>query len=137
MHDHTDGVRMAEQLVASDVQVGWNTRLVPFGPTYTSAVFAIGFACRVAMAFGGIKPGDYQGNLIYNKDRPFAFLMALGPVSDEWYANAAGAINWGFPTISDYDIPEVLPTGIYFYRLTFSGSGLVRYSSVQKLALLR
>lgn len=116
MHDHTDGVRMSEQLVEAGVQVGWNTRLVPFGPTYSSAVFAIGFACRVAMAFGGIKPGDYRGNLIYNKDRTFAFVMALGPVCDEWYANAAGAINWGFPTISDYDIPEVLPTGICTYE---------------------
>jgi len=116
MHDHTNGVRMAEQLVDAGVQVGWNTRLVPFGPTYTSAVFAIGFACRVALAFGGIKPGDYKGNLIYNKDRTFAFVMALGEVTDEWYANAAGAINWGFPTISDWDIPEVLPTGICTYE---------------------
>ena len=116
MHDHSDGVRMAEQLVANDVQVGWNTRLVPFGPSYTSAVFALGFACRVALAFGGIKPGDYQGNLKYNKDRTFAFVMAFGPVCDEWYANAAGAINWGFPTISDYDIPEVLPTGVCTYE---------------------
>ncbi|MCA1765993.1 MAG: CO dehydrogenase/CO-methylating acetyl-CoA synthase complex subunit beta [Desulfobulbaceae bacterium] len=116
MHDESDGVRMPEQLVKNDVQVGWGTRLVPFGPTYTSAVFAIGFACRVAMAFGGIKPGDYRGNLIYNKNRTFAFVMAFGPVSDEWYANAAGAINWGFPTISDYDIPEVLPTGICTYE---------------------
>ncbi len=116
MHDHTGGVRMAEQLLAAGVQVGWNTRLVPFGPTYTSAVFAIGFACRVALAFGGVKPGDYKGNLIYNKDRTFAFVMALGEVTDEWYANAAGAINWGFPTISDWDIPEVLPTGICTYE---------------------
>ncbi len=116
MHDETNGVKMPDLLVENDVQVGWSTRLVPFGPTYTSAVFAIGFACRVAMAFGGIKPGDYNGNLIYNKDRTFAFVMAFGPVSDEWYANAAGAINWGFPTISDYDIPEVLPTGICTYE---------------------
>jgi acetyl-CoA synthase len=116
MHDQTGGVRMPDQLVQSDVQVGWGTRLVPFGPTYTSAVFAIGFACRVALAFGGIKPGDYRGNLIYNKNRTFAFVMAFGPVSDEWYANAAGAINWGFPTISDYDIPQVLPTGICTYE---------------------
>jgi len=116
MHDHSDGVRMAEQLVANGVQVGWNTRLVPFGQSYTSAVFALGFACRVALAFGGVKPGDYQANLKYNKDRTFAFVMAFGPVSDEWYANAAGAINWGFPTISDYDIPEVLPTGVCTYE---------------------
>ncbi len=116
MHDHTDGVHMAQQLLDNDVQIGWNTRLVPFGPSYTTAVFAIGFACRVALAFGGIKPGDYKGNLLYNKDRTFAFVMAFGPVSDEWYANAAGAINWGFPTISDWDIPEVLPTGICTYE---------------------
>ncbi|MDW7771861.1 MAG: acetyl-CoA decarbonylase/synthase complex subunit alpha/beta [Desulfobulbaceae bacterium] len=116
MHDQTDGVRMPDLLVKNDVQVGWGTRLVPFGPTYTSAVFAIGFACRVALAFGGIKPGDYRGNLLYNKNRTFAFVMAFGPVSDEWYANAAGAINWGFPTISDYDIPQVLPTGICSYE---------------------
>ncbi len=116
MHDHSNGIKMPEQLVKNNVQVGWNTRLVPFGDSYTTAVFAIGFACRVAMAFGGIKPGDYRGNLLYNKDRTFAFVMAFGPVSDEWYANAAGAINWGFPTISDYDIPEVLPTGICTYE---------------------
>ncbi len=116
MHDQTDGKNMAELLVDKGVQVGWNTRLVPFGKSYTSAVFAIGFACRVALAFGGIKPGDFKGNLLYNKDRTFAFIMAFGPVSDEWYANAAGAINWGFPTISDWDIPQVLPTGICTYE---------------------
>ncbi len=116
MHDQTDGVSMPEQLVKQGVQIGWGTRLVPFGRSYTSAVFAVGFACRVAMAFGGIKPGDYRGNLLYNKDRTFAFVMAFGSVSDEWYANAAGAINWGFPTISDYDIPQVLPTGICTYE---------------------
>jgi len=116
MHDQSEGKNMAELLLDNDVQVGWGTRLVPFGKSYTTAVFAIGFACRVALAFGGVKPGDYKGNLLYNKDRTFAFVMAFGPVSDEWYANAAGAINWGFPTISDYDIPEVLPTGICTYE---------------------
>ena len=116
MHDQTDGISMPDQLAKQNVQIGWSTRLVPFGPAYTSAVFAMGFACRVALAFGGIKPGDFKGNLIYNKDRTFAFVIAFGPVSDEWYANAAGAINWGFPTISDWDIPQVLPTGICTYE---------------------
>lgn len=116
MHEQTEGLSLPEQLVKQDVQVGWGTRLVPFGREYTTAVFAIGFACRVALAFGGVKPGDYAANLKYNKDRTFAFVMAFGEVSDEWYANAAGAINWGFPTISDYDIPEILPTGICTYE---------------------
>ncbi len=116
MHDQTEGISLPEQLIKQNVQVGWNTRLVPFGREYTTAVFAIGFACRVALAFGGVKPGDYAANLKYNKDRTFAFVMAFGEVSDEWYANAAGAINWGFPTISDYDIPEILPTGVCTYE---------------------
>ena len=111
-----NGKRFADQLVEAGVQVGWPTRLVPFGPEIHQAVFAIGFACRVAMAFGGIKPGDFRKNLIYNKDRTYAFVMALGDVTDEWYANAAGAINWGFPTIADTPIPEVLPTGICTYE---------------------
>lgn len=110
------GKRFAEQLLDAGVQVGWPTRLVPFGPDIYQAVFAVGFACRVAMAFGGIKPGDFRKNLIYNKDRTYAFIMALGEVTDEWYANAAGAINWGFPTIADTPIPQVLPTGICTYE---------------------
>jgi len=116
MCGENNGKRFAEQLVEAGVQVGWPTRLVPFGPDIHQAVFAIGFACRVAMAFGGIKPGDFRKNLIYNKDRTYAFVMALGDVTDEWYANAAGAINWGFPTIADTPIPEVLPTGICTYE---------------------
>ncbi len=111
-----NGKRFAEQLVEAGIQIGWPTRLVPFGPDIHQAVFAIGFACRVAMAFGGIKPGDFRKNLIYNKDRTYAFVMALGDVTDEWYANAAGAINWGFPTIADTPIPQVLPTGICTYE---------------------
>ncbi|MFZ3115667.1 MAG: acetyl-CoA decarbonylase/synthase complex subunit alpha/beta [Syntrophales bacterium] len=111
-----EGKRFSEQLVEAGVQIGWPTRLVSFGPDISAAVFAMGFACRVAMAFGGIKPGDYRRNLLYNKDRTFAFVMPMGFVTDEWYANAAGAINWGFPTIADSPIPEVLPTGICTYE---------------------
>jgi len=113
--DH-DGKNMSEQLLSADVQVGWPTRLVSFGPSYTAAVFAMGFATRVAMSFGGVKPGAFRENLMYNKERVFAFAMPLGTVTDEWYANAAGAINWGFPTIADTPIPEVLPTGICTYE---------------------
>ena len=113
--DH-EGKTMSEQLVEAGVQVGWPTRLVSFGPSYRAAVFAIGFATRVAMSFGGIKPGDFKGNLHYNKDRVFAFAMPLGTVTDEWYANAAGGINWGFPTIADTPIPQILPTGVCTYE---------------------
>ncbi|MCX8042683.1 MAG: acetyl-CoA decarbonylase/synthase complex subunit alpha/beta [Desulfobacterota bacterium] len=113
--DH-NGARFAEQLQQAGVQIGWNTRLVPFGPDVSSAVFAFGFAVRAAMAFGSIQPGDFRNILIYNKDRIFAFVLALGDVTDEWYATAAGAINFGFPVIADTPIPQILPTGICTYE---------------------
>ena len=103
------GTNVAEQLIAADVQIGWNTRIVPFGPDISSAIFALGFANRAAMAFGGIQPGDYKKMLLYNKNRIFAFVNALGDVGTEWGAAAAGCVNWGFPTLADTDIPEILP----------------------------
>jgi acetyl-CoA synthase len=116
MAAESDGKRFSEQLVEAGVQVGWPTRLVSFGPDVSSVVFAMGFATRVALSFGGVQPGDFRKILIYNKDRTFAFAMPLGYVSDEWYANAAGAINFGFPIIADTPIPEILPSGITTYE---------------------
>jgi acetyl-CoA synthase len=111
-----NGTDVTHQLLEAGVQIGWNTRIVPFGPDISSAIFALGFANRAAMAFGGVQPGDYKRILLYNKDRIFAFVNALGDVGTEWGAAAAGAINWGFPTLADTDIPEVLPTGVCTYE---------------------
>ncbi|MCK5317100.1 MAG: hypothetical protein KAJ55_04265, partial [Anaerolineales bacterium] len=83
--DH-NGKRFSEQLVEAGVQIGWPVRLVSFGPDVSATVFAMGFATRAAMSFGGIEPGDYRKMLIYNKDRIFAFALPLGYVTDEWYA---------------------------------------------------
>ncbi|OIP37433.1 CO dehydrogenase/CO-methylating acetyl-CoA synthase complex subunit beta [Candidatus Desantisbacteria bacterium CG2_30_40_21] len=111
-----NGKGMAEQLKEKNVQMGWETRLVPFGSDITAAVFALGFAARAAMSFGGVKPGDFRRILMYNRHRVFAFVLALGEVTDEWYATAAGAINYGFPVIADTDIPAILPRGICLYE---------------------
>ena len=111
-----NGTCVADQLIEAGVQIGWGTRIVPFGPDISAAVFALGFANRAGLSFGGIEPGDYKKMLKYQKDRIFAFVNALGDVNAEWAANAAGAINWGFPTIADTDIPEVLPWGVCTYE---------------------
>lgn len=110
------GKTVIEQCLEAGMQVGWNTRIVPFGPDISSAVFALGFANRAAMAFGGVQPGDYRKMLMYNKNRIFAFVNALGDVGTEWAVAAAGCVNWGFPTLADTDIPEILPTGICTYE---------------------
>ncbi len=116
MSGSTNGTTFSEQLIEGGVQLGWESRLVPFGPDTSSTVYSLGFASRAALSFGGVTAGDATRNLIYNKDRVFAFVLALGEVTDEWYATAAGAISYGFPVIADSDIPEILPTGVCTYE---------------------
>jgi acetyl-CoA synthase len=123
---HTHGVSFAEQLAEAGVQLGWETRLVPYGKEISAAIYALGFANRVALSFGGVQPGDYARNLRYNKERVFAFVMALGEVTEEKYAAAAGAISYGFPTIADTPIPQILPTGICTYEHVVSSVPLDR-----------
>ncbi|MDH5243509.1 MAG: acetyl-CoA decarbonylase/synthase complex subunit alpha/beta [Chloroflexota bacterium] len=115
----SDGRSMAEQLDEEGVEMSWDTYLVPYGKETSTTVHALNFAARAAMTFGGLVPGDLakaRRILLYNKDRVFAFVLALGEVDDQKYATAAGAINFGFPVIADTDIPEILPSGICTYE---------------------
>ena len=119
MGSHSGGETMAAQLNRRRVEMNWETFLVPYGPDTSSIVHALGFACRAAFTFGGLKPGGLRESreiLLYNKRRVFAFILAPGEVDDEKYATAAGAINFGFPVIADTDIPEILPSGICTYE---------------------
>lgn len=120
MHDQTNGIYMPYLLKEEGIQLGWPVRLVPFGPDYTSVVFAIGFACRVAMSFGGVKPGDYINNLLFNKYKTFAFVIVFGPPTEEWVANGLGAFNWGIPIICDWSVPEIKIPGICIYEALIS-----------------
>jgi acetyl-CoA synthase len=129
MASHTRGVSMAEQLAEAGIEMNWDTFLVPYGKDTSAAVHALNFAARAAMTFGGIKPGDLEAArkiLLYNKERVHAFVLALGAdlppedggqlLTDEKYATAAGAINFGFPVVADVPIPQILPRGICTYE---------------------
>ncbi|MDP7162105.1 MAG: acetyl-CoA decarbonylase/synthase complex subunit alpha/beta [Phycisphaerae bacterium] len=128
MAGHTNGRAVAEQLAEADIEMNWDTFLVPYGKEITAAVHALNFAARSAMTFGGIVPKglkEAREILLYNRNRVYAFVLAIGGdddvpedqvITDEKYATAAGAINFGFPVISDVNIPEILPTGICTYE---------------------
>ena len=130
---NTNGRSVAEQLHEEGIEMNWDTYVVPYGKEITAAVYALNFAARSAMTFGGVEPGDFKAAreiLMYNKERVFAFVMALGAddgvkgpqlIDDEKYATAAGAINFGFPVIADVGIPEIKPTGICTYEHVISG----------------
>ncbi len=113
---NVNGRSIIDQLNEEGVELGYDTYTVPFGTDTISAIYALGFATRSALTFGGIKAGQARDILLYNKQRVFAFVLALGEVDDLKYAAAAGAINFGFPVIADTVIPEILPTGVTSYE---------------------
>jgi acetyl-CoA synthase len=113
---NVNGRSIIDQLNEEGVELGYDTYTVPFGTDTLSAIYALGFATRSALTFGGLKAGQAREILQYNRDRVFAFVLALGEVDDLKYAAAAGAINFGFPVIADTVIPQILPTGITTYE---------------------
>jgi acetyl-CoA synthase len=113
---NVNGRSIIDQLVEEGVELGYDTYTVPFGRDTLSAIYALGFASRSALTSGGLKAGQARDILMYNKERVFAFVLALGEVDDLKYAAAAGAINFGFPVIADTVIPEILPTGVTTYE---------------------
>jgi acetyl-CoA synthase len=113
---NVNGRSIIHQLQEEGVELGYDTYTVPFGTDTISAIYALGFATRSALTFGGMKGGQAREILRYNKDRVFAFVLALGEVDDLKYAAAAGAINFGFPVIADTVIPQILPTGVTTYE---------------------
>jgi acetyl-CoA synthase len=113
---NVNGRSIIHQLMEEGVELGYDTYTVPFGTDTLSAIYALGFAVRSALTFGGLKGGQARDILLYNKERVFAFVLALGEVDDLKYSAAAGAINFGFPVIADTVIPEILPTGVTTYE---------------------
>lgn len=112
----SNGKSIIDQLKEEKVEMGWETYIVPFGRDTITGIYALNWAIRSALTFGGLKKGQARQCLEYCKNRVFAFGLALGKLDDLKYATGAGAINMGFPVIADTDIPEIRPTGICTYE---------------------
>ncbi len=117
---NVNGRSIIHQLMEEGVEMGYDTYIIPFGTDTLSAIYPMGFASRSALTFGGLKAGQTREILLYNKARVFAFVLALGEVDDLKYAAAAGAISYGFPTVADTVIPQILPTGVTSYEHVIS-----------------
>ncbi len=113
---NVNGDSVTKQLLRKGVQLGWDTRLVPLGPEVEHAIYAVNWAARAGITFGGMKGGDYKKILKYSKDKVFAFVMVLGPLNDRIWTTGAGAIDMGFPAIANTDIPTIEVTGVTIYE---------------------
>jgi acetyl-CoA synthase len=66
---NVNGRSIIHQLQEEGVELGYDTYTVPFGTDTISAIYALGFATRSALTFGGMKPGMSREILLYNKER--------------------------------------------------------------------
>ncbi len=113
---HINGNSVTKQLLRKGVELGWDTRIVPLGPETAHTLYALDWAIRASLIFGGKKPGDFKGHLKYQKDRVFAFAIVLGDLDNIKWSTGAGAINMGFPAVCDTDVPVIHPTGVCTYE---------------------
>ncbi|KPU43811.1 carbon monoxide dehydrogenase/acetyl-CoA synthase subunit alpha [Oxobacter pfennigii] len=97
-----------EQLLEENVKLGIDYIAFPLG-NFTQIIHAVNFALRAGLAFGGIAPGKRQEQLDYQKRRVMAFVLALGELDEVRVAAGLGAINLGFPVISDQKLEDEIP----------------------------
>ena len=66
------------QLQEKNVEIGLETYVVPLGGDIGSAVYALNFAIRAALTFGGVHQVEIQKALDYCRARVPAFCLVLG-----------------------------------------------------------
>ena len=85
----------------SGMNLGEGVRVVPLGYEDQSVIHVVSVALRAALIFGAITPGDTKALYAYTMNRIRAFVNAYKSLSDEIVSYGAGAIQLGFPVISN------------------------------------
>ncbi len=94
-----------EQLMEENVKLGVDYIAFPLG-NFTQIVHAANFALRAGMMFGGVPAGERDAQRDYQYRRVLAFILYLGEHDMVKDAACMGAINVGFPVITDQELPE-------------------------------
>lgn len=101
------GNTLKQQLQNQGVELGLENYIVALGDDYLSAIYAINFAVRVPLIYGGNKPGQWEGIADYIRNRVWAFVLLLGQVDELLAATGLGALAFGLPVITDLDVPQL------------------------------
>jgi acetyl-CoA synthase len=126
----SDDISIIDQLKSQEVELGWDTYIVPLGRDTLSAIYLLNWAIRAALTYGGLKKGEGAKCLKYCKERIPAFGIALGALDEFKVAAAFGAIAMGFPLIADTEAPEMRIPGLCPYE------ALVKETDYKKMVAL-
>ncbi len=76
------GVSLKHQLESKGVQIGLDNYIVPLGQDYLSAIYAVNWAVRAPLIYGGFKAGQWEGIADYVRNRVPAFVVLLCHVDE-------------------------------------------------------
>jgi acetyl-CoA synthase len=96
-----------DQLIEENVELGLDNYIVPLGQDELSSIYAVNFAIRAALTFGGYKGGQWSGVLKYTQERVPAFVVVLGKLDEVIITTGLGVLNLGFPILTDMDAPQL------------------------------
>ena len=102
-----DGNSMKKQLESKNVALGLEDYVVPLGEDYLSAIYAVNWAVRAPLMYGGLKSGQWQDILKYTQQKVPVFVVLLSHVDEVLVATGLGVLAMGFPIITDLEVPEL------------------------------
>jgi acetyl-CoA synthase len=104
---NNNGNTFKQQLQNQGVQLGLENYIVPLGDDYLSAIYAVNFAVRAPLIYGGNKPGQWQEIADYVRNRVPAFVLLLSHVDEILVSTGLGALVFGLPIITDLEVPQL------------------------------
>jgi len=102
-----NGVTFKQQLENKGVELGLENYIVELGEDYLSAIYAVNFAARAPLIYGGFKSGQWEGVADYIRNRVPAFVLLLSHVDEVIVATGLGALAFGLPIITDLEVPQL------------------------------
>lgn len=104
---NVNGNTLKKQLEDKGVELGLENYIVPLGEDYLSAIYAVDWAVRAPLIYGGFKAGQWQGIADYMRNRVPAFVVLLSHVDEVIVATGLGVLAFGIPIITDLDVPQL------------------------------
>ncbi|MFH0918024.1 MAG: acetyl-CoA decarbonylase/synthase complex subunit alpha/beta [Candidatus Omnitrophota bacterium] len=104
---NVNGNTFRQQLQNQGVGLGLENYIVALGDDYLSAIYAVNFAVRAPLIYGGNKAGQWEQISDYIRNRVPAFVLLLGHVDGLLVATGLGVLAFGIPIITDLEVPQL------------------------------
>jgi acetyl-CoA synthase len=122
-----NGNTLKKQLEDKNIELGLDNYIVPMGEDYLSAIYAVNWAIRAPLMYGGLKSGQWEDILKYMQQKVPAFVVLLSHVDEVIVATGLGVLAMGFPIISDLEVPNLgkIDTTLYEALVTEQNYDLI------------